>query len=111
MSTKVVLRVRKRNPYAVHNERSCETDLKRSLPFYKSNMGSLVHRVRSGTMYWWDGEYRHTALQLWCGASGFPGSKGTFLALPADGEKLCQACERKGKPAPETTPEQAHPTL
>lgn len=43
----------------------CETALKSSLPFYRSKQGFKIHRVRSVTVYWRDGQVHHTAFSLW----------------------------------------------
>jgi len=86
MSQKVELEP-PRKKYGWIPPNSAESELKKSLPFFKSSMGELVHRVRRGTIYWRGGNYSHTALNFWCGGNGFPGKKGTLL-------RVCQRAKR-----------------
>ena len=70
-----------------------EYNLKKSLPFFKSNYGEYVHRVRSARTFFRYQELSHTAVHLWCGMSGFIGRKGKLYEEPPAGSPLCATCE------------------
>jgi len=70
-----------------------EVNLTKSLPFYKSEQGKYVHRVRSGRMYFDYTCLSHTAVSLWCGGNGFIGKKGKLYEEPPNGFPLCATCE------------------
>ena len=67
--------------------------LRASLPYWRSNAGGYVHRVRDGAIHIWrHNEYpTHAAYKCWCGYTG-QSSRGTLLADPGDGV-LCATCE------------------
>ncbi len=71
--------------------------IKRSLPYFRSAFGEYVHRIRSGQIYFWDGEYSHTALHLWCGMSGLLSlkrhSKNRIIESPSPHDVVCATCE------------------
>lgn len=74
------------------------THVAMALPFYRSNFGQYVHRVRSGLNHWRDGDIHHISLSMWCGSHGFIGGdspKGTLFANAPDGALFCAICEGK----------------
>lgn len=73
-----------------------QTALVASWPFYRSHAAGkrLVHRVRSGDVYWRDGKLSHIAVTLCCGNHGYPTSKGDLLEHAPDGVARCAACEK-----------------
>lgn len=96
---KVRLERREENPRAWKNPRSSTIILSQSLPYFRSSVGTYLHRVRSAMHYLWDGEYKHTALRFWCGMSGFAGSSkrhkggGHFFAQAPSDSIICATCE------------------
>jgi len=99
---KVALIQEKRNPYAWENPKSQQLPLTKALPFFRSKSGKYVHRVRSATSYWWETEYRHTAVKLWCNMTGFIGDKGTLLEQPEVNDVICATCEGRAIGAGQT---------
>jgi hypothetical protein len=93
--------VKRRGREGWRAEESREVQLRASLPFFFSPLSSRVHRVRSGTAYYWVGNYTHTALALWCGQSGFlDGKKHKNNVLTADPPKsypICGTCEGRAR--------------
>lgn len=75
---------------------------KSSLPFYRSNGGAYTHRVRSGGMLTSGWKPAHSVLHLWCGATGFPGTKGKLLAEPGPVDIICATCEGRAIGAGQT---------
>lgn len=85
------------------NPRSAEMSLTKSLPFYRSRQGHYVHRVRSGTVYFYDNVAQHTSFRLWCGQIGSVGvtlkyprhrpSKGDLFSDVPKHAVLCATCE------------------
>ena len=69
-----------------------EKSISKSLPFYKSRRGKYLHRVRSASNYWHDGELSHTSVHFWCGAYGFLNGKGR-LYPEQDDHVICATCE------------------
>lgn len=91
MSDKVEL-VQKQPP-AWHAPGRPSKVVKMSLPYYQSNNGKYIHRVRSALNHWAGGKLSHTSVQFWCGNGGFLGDKGKLLSkVPPDGI-LCATCE------------------
>lgn len=64
----------------------------KSLPFVKSRVGQLVHRVRSATNHFFGGVYDHYSVNCMCGMSlvGEP----EFYDEPPPDRLVCAACER-----------------
>jgi hypothetical protein len=91
-----------RTPHYFGPKDDCQTELKASLPFFKGRQGAWIHRVRSGKIYWRQGEYSHTCIKFWCNGTGFVGSKGELLADPDGNAVFCRVCEdallKKGLP-------------
>ncbi len=77
--------------------------LTKSLPFYRSAQGTYVHRVRSGTVHFYDGVAQHTSFHLWCGMLGSVGitlpyprhrpSRGDLFSDVPKTATLCATCE------------------
>lgn len=67
--------------------------IRQALPYYKAAKGTYVHRVRSGQKHLRDGRVSHIHVDFWCGASGFPGSKGNLVATPGEDDIVCATCE------------------
>ena len=70
------------------------TKVSYALPFYKSNRGEYMHRVRSSIAHWRDGKLLHISLHFWCDGDGFL-HKGQMFANPPDDSIYCAACEGK----------------
>jgi hypothetical protein len=66
------------------------SELKKCLPFFKSNRGEFIHRVRAGRIHFRHGVASHTSIDFFCGNSGFL-HKGELLA---DAEITCKSCQR-----------------
>jgi hypothetical protein len=87
------------NPYAYQNPRSGIITLSKSLPYFRSSVGNYMHRVRWAQHHLFDGEYKHTAIRMWCGQVGFAGSKemhrggGHFFSLVPNDAVICATCE------------------
>ena len=64
------------------------------LPYYLSNRGKYVHRIRSANTHWRDGEISHVSISFWCGNTGFMRKGKVFADIPSDGV-LCAVCEGK----------------
>lgn len=72
--------------------------LTQALPFYRSKLGCLIHRVRSGRVHMRGHQYSHTSITFWCGNSGFLGTNhpGALLySEPPEGQFHCALCEGK----------------
>lgn len=92
-----------RNPYSSWRpEGRSYFFVTRSLPFYRSQRGCYVHRIRSGIVHVLDGKPTHTSLHLWCGMTGFldpdrirrrGGRDGEVMAEPAEHDVVCATCE------------------
>ena len=85
-----------------------ELSITSALPFFQTPYGAYVHRPRSGTLFYRDGEYHHTAISFWCGGTGFMGGNkkakpdGRFFEeLPANAV-LCATCEGRAIGAGQT---------
>jgi hypothetical protein len=68
-----------------------------ALPFFRTYRGQLIHRVRSGRIYLYDGEYSHTSVSFWCGNTGSqsPKKPGEFFAEAPERAVHCAICEGK----------------
>ena len=73
--------------------------LTQALPFYRCDVGRLVHRIRSGGVHIIEGKYTHTHFRFWCGNIGFSrGPKRPSVTLFAEapyGAIFCATCEGK----------------
>lgn len=80
------------NPFLKHNT----SHVTMALPFWKSNQGLLVHRVRSGHLHShrYDASH-HISLRMWCGMNGFPGKKGNLYSESPENAIHCATCEGK----------------
>lgn len=70
------------------------------LPFYKSERGEYVHRIRHATHYRGaNNDYHHTGITMWCGSIGSVGgsgiwkSRGGLFANPPERAVFCATCE------------------
>ncbi len=70
-------------------------EVTRSLPFYRSNKGCYVHRVRSGRVHKLGERQPHTAFTMWCGQTGFISASkpGELLPDVPAGAVCCATCE------------------
>lgn len=66
--------------------------VRRILPFYKSNRGRYVHRIRKADNHWSKGKLSHTSLGFWCGGQGFVNKGQLFQEIPNE-LILCATCE------------------
>lgn len=66
-------------------------------PFYNNGPLKLTHRVRYGTMHFWDGVLRHISFGFYCGNTGFISSDkpGRLLETVDKCAVLCATCEYK----------------
>lgn len=71
--------------------------VKKIVPFYKSTLGTHVHRIRYAHNHWRQGVYSHCAMTLWCGNCGLAGGRGReavrLLADPPADAIFCSMCE------------------
>lgn len=44
---------------------------KTTVPFFTSAFGTRTHRIRWVCVHYWNGEFSHTSVGLWCGQQGF----------------------------------------
>lgn len=68
----------------------------KSLPYFRTQSGSYIHRVRYGTIHHYNGQYTHFALKFWCGMTGLGSDKrkqARFYDVPPDGMVVCATCE------------------
>lgn len=66
--------------------------LTKLIPFWKSNQGTYVHRVRYGNVYYRNNKAHHAAPTMWCGQTGFINS-GELLEFPSTHATFCATCE------------------
>ncbi len=67
----------------------------RSLPFFRSSAGVLLHRVSSVLDFIKNGKVTHSAVHYLCNNTSFVRRGAEFVADPkADGRLVCTACER-----------------
>lgn len=81
------------------NPRSCVVSIAKSLPFAWTRAGRMVHRVRSGMMFFWDGKYTHSAFRAWCGQSLLEKNGLELSADPPRDRPLCATCEGRARGA------------
>lgn len=76
--------------------------LTKSLPFFRTRQGSYIHRVRSGTVHFWNDVPEHTTFRLWCGQLGSIGVTnerryrkpgGSLFSDVPKTATLCATCE------------------
>lgn len=89
---KISLERKKENPWAYRNPRSNHSTITQCLPFYLSRMGRYVHRIRSGTVYRWDGKFSHAGFFMWCGQNG-SSTRGSLMATLPEDAIMCATCE------------------
>lgn len=88
---KVALETSKRCHY--DGPASHATDsIRYALPFYISNMGEYIHRIRSAEAHWRNGGLSHVSIKFWCGNGGFMHKGRMHSEIPEDGV-CCAACE------------------
>lgn len=78
-------------------------------PFFNNGPLKLVHRVRSGTMHFMDGQYRHISFSFYCGNTGFIAHNKPNGHLLKSADKcmvFCAVCEYKAVMRGEATAEQ-----
>lgn len=80
------------------NPRTTHAQITACLPFYNNGPLKLVHRVRYGTVHYWDGEYKHVSFGFYCGNNGFIASDKPLGHLLESADKcmvFCGTCEYK----------------
>ena len=74
-----------------------EFHLSESIPFFRSSLGTYVHRVKTVKIHERDGKYTHTHVTYWCGNGGLVDGKhhrfAEAFAAPPDGAVCCGTCE------------------
>lgn len=65
---------------------------RKALPFFTSNRGVLIHRVRSAISFLRYGELNHSMIRYLCGSSCSL-EDGSLLSDPVGGRLVCAACE------------------
>ena len=82
---------------------SAAMSLRFALPFFFSPFASRVHRIRSGIVHFWAGEWTHTSFRLWCGQGGFLDEKkhkhSRVTNDPPNGYPVCGTCEGRARGA------------
>jgi hypothetical protein len=78
---------------AWHAPGATTVHLTSSLPFFYSPMASRAHRIKSGRLHYWEGQYTHTSFSLWCGQQGCisPRKRGQTMTDPP--MPICGTCE------------------
>ncbi len=64
---------------------------RRSKPFFLSDLGTLVHRVRFAATHMRLQARSHDSVEYWCGSSS--SVRGRFLDEPPENRLLCHRCE------------------
>ena len=81
-----------KNDYGWHRKGTAIKGVRYALPYFKSNQGAYLHRLRSANQYWSEGKLTHTSVKFWCGNIGYT-NKGRLFATIPEGEVLCATCE------------------
>lgn len=90
---KIKLKKNDFEPVGYKNPASTCKSITAAAPYYKSYRGQYVHRVYSGKNYFRYGKYTHTAVNFFCGMTGFVGSKGLLFDILHEDHVLCATCE------------------
>lgn len=69
-----------------------EAPVRFALPYYKSERGQYVHRLRYGTAHYWSGVFKWISYSMWCGSLGWS-TRGHLYAEIPEGQLLCATCE------------------